>query len=424
MSSTVTPLHPVIVIGAGPVGLAAAAHLMEYGIEPLVLESGSSVGHHVRQWGHVRMFSPWEFNIDPAARRLLDSTGWQAPCEDELPTGNQLARRYLEPLAAHPSLRNRLRLGHRVTAVARRDMDRRRDRDRDISPFLVRVATPAGTVDQLARGVIDASGSWQNPNPLGRNGLRVPGEKDAGEAISRGIPDVLGQERQRFAGGRVLVAGSGHSAFNALQDLTVLKGQEPETRISWLIRRASLDAVFRGGQNDPLSRRRELEDRIRGMAGNRKFELIAGNPVEAIESGSDGIRTRMHRGGERVFDTVIASTGFRPDHDMHSELRLALDPALECPVPLAPLIDPNRHDCGSVPAHGVEELAHPETGFFLAGMKSYGRAPNFLLRTGYEQVRSIAAELSGDPAAARSVQITVPNGRQPCGSGQPTAGTG
>ena len=93
---------------------------------------------------------------------------------------------------------------------------------------------------------------------------------------------------------------------------------------------------------------------------------------------------------------------------MLSELRLDLDPIVESPRALAPLIDPNVHSCGTVPPHGAEELRQPEPGFYIVGMKSYGRAPTFLMLTGYEQVRSVVAELTGDLVAARRVELTLP----------------
>lgn len=104
-------------------------------------------------------------------------------------------------------------------------------------------------------------------------------------------------------------------------------------------------------------------------------------------------------------DHLAAATGFRPQLRMLRELRLELDPAVESPRRLATLIDPESHSCGTVEAHGADVLAHPEEGFFLAGMKSYGRAPTFLLATGYEQVRSIAAHLAGADAAARDLNL-------------------
>jgi hypothetical protein len=113
--------------------------------------------------------------------------------------------------------------------------------------------------------------------------------------------------------------------------------------------------------------------------------------------------------GDKVMvDELIVATGFRPDLDPLRELRINLDPALEYPPVLAPLIDPNVHSCGTVRPHGAAELAHPEPGFYIAGMKAYGRAPTFLLATGHEQVRSIVAELAGDREAARRVELVLP----------------
>lgn len=105
---------------------------------------------------------------------------------------------------------------------------------------------------------------------------------------------------------------------------------------------------------------------------------------------------------------IVVATGFRPDLAPLRELRLALDPVVEAPIALAPLIDPNLHSCGTVPPHGFAELEHPDAGFYIAGMKSYGRAPTFLMATGYEQARSIVAPIAGDLAAARDVRLVLP----------------
>ena len=117
----------------------------------------------------------------------------------------------------------------------------------------------------------------------------------------------------------------------------------------------------------------------------------------------------LRDGSHRIAaDEVIAATGFRPDLTLLGELRLDLDDRVEAARALAPLIDPNVHSCGSVPPHGVDELAHPDAGVYMVGMKSYGRAPTFLLRTGYEQVRSVVAALAGDWEAARQVELELP----------------
>src|SRR5690625_7076814 len=123
-----------------------------------------------------------------------------------------------------------------------------------------------------------------------------------------------------------------------------------------------------------------------------------------MEPVGDGLElTLATRAGERrlVGDAGAGATGFRPGVAMLRELRLDLDPGVEAPSRLAPLIDPEFHSCGTVPAHGADVLAHPEPDFYIAGMKSYGRAPPFLLATGYEQVRSSVAQLARHSAAAR-----------------------
>jgi thioredoxin reductase len=366
---------PVVVIGAGPVGLAAAAHLLERGLEPLVLESGGAVGSAVREWGHIRLFSPWQYDVDAAAGRLLARAGWTRPEGTALPTGAELVEDYLEPLASTDALRGRIVLGARVAAVSRVGLDKTHARDRTQAPFLVRTVVDGEVVDHAARAVIDASGTWSQPNPLGQAGLSAPGEGESAPFLLGPLPDVLGRDRERVAGRRVLVVGSGHSAINTLLALVALADDAPGTRITWAVRGASVS--YGGGDADGLPARGELGAALRG-------------------------------GRRLVVDALAGATGFRPHVAMLRELRLDLDPALEAPSRLAPLIDPEHHSCGTVPAHGAGVLAHPDAGFFIVGMKSYGRAPTFLLATGYEQVRSIAAHLAGDERAARELQLELP----------------
>jgi cation diffusion facilitator CzcD-associated flavoprotein CzcO len=154
------PGLPVVVVGAGPVGLAAAAHLLERGQRPLVLEAGAMVGASVAQWRHVRLFSPWCYDLDAAAARLLEAAGWTRPPAQELPTGQELLDRYLRPLATLPRLAPPIRLGQRVTAIARRGVDKVHTPGREAEPFVVRVRAPDGEETEVqARAVIDASGT-------------------------------------------------------------------------------------------------------------------------------------------------------------------------------------------------------------------------------------------------------------------------
>ncbi|HEY3062635.1 MAG TPA: NAD(P)-binding domain-containing protein [Chloroflexota bacterium] len=396
---------PVAVIGAGPIGLAAAAHLLARGETPVVFEAGAHVGAAICEWGHVRLFSPWRYLVDREATALLDATGWQMPDPDALPRGRELVEGYLEPLAAHPVIAPSLRLNTEVQAISRRAHDKMKDADRAEAPFVIRVRCPDGGEDEiLARAVIDASGTWRTPNPLGASGVPALGEIVATEHISYGIPDVLGAARPRYASKRVLVVGSGHSAFNVLLELAAL----PYTAITWVVRRATTGQLFGGEQNDALPARGALGARARQLVDSGVVRMVSMR-IARIQPTADGLIV-SGEDGEIVgpFDEVIGATGFRPNLEITRELRVGLDPATEAPTALAPLIDPNVHSCGTVPPHGAEELKHPEPNFFTVGMKSYGRAPTFLTLTGYEQVRSVVAALVGDWEAARNLELVLP----------------
>jgi cation diffusion facilitator CzcD-associated flavoprotein CzcO len=232
---------PIAIIGAGPIGLAAAAHLVERKMPFIVFEAGPRVGHSALAWGHVQMFSPWKYAIDPAAARLLEATGWHAPEPDGYPTGRALVEQYLDPLAAHPAIAPSVRLNSRVVAVARAGFDKMKTEGRERAPFQLHIAHDDGDEEIVfARAVIDASGTYTTPNPLGANGLLAAGERALADRIVYGIPDVLGRERARYAGKRVLVAGSGHSAFNAILDLAALAEQVPDTSVTWIVRRGEM----------------------------------------------------------------------------------------------------------------------------------------------------------------------------------------
>ncbi|WP_228973128.1 NAD(P)-binding domain-containing protein [Streptomyces sp. DH12] len=403
---------PVVVIGAGPIGLAAAAHLVDRGIEPLVLEAGAAAGAAVREWSHVRLFSPWAEVVDPAAEKLLAPTGWTRPDPAAHPTGGDWAERYLQPLAE--VLGDRVRLGATVTGVSRAGRDRIVDADREQQPFVVHVAHADGREERvLARAVIDASGTWRTPSPAGGSGLPALGERAAADRVSYRVPD-LGDPavRARYAGRRTAVVGSGASAFTALATLADLARSDAGagTEAVWILRRGISGSTFGGGTADQLPARGALGLAAKDAVDRGHADAVTGFRTGAVERAADGRLVLVAEDGRRLdpVDEVIALTGLRPDLSFLSELRLGLDERLQAPVGLAPLIDPNQHSCGTVRPHGHRELSHPERGVYLVGMKSYGRAPTFLAMTGHEQVRSVAAALAGDLDAADRVELTLP----------------
>ncbi|MFE6905561.1 NAD(P)-binding domain-containing protein [Streptomyces erythrochromogenes] len=411
MSETITEL-PVVVIGAGPAGLAAAAHLLDRDITPLVLEAGPVAGAAVREWAHVRLFSRWGELVDPAAEKLLAPTGWTKPAEDTYPSGGDWAEHYLQPLAN--VLGEQVRYDARVTGVSRTGRDRIVDADRDTQPFVVHYENADGREQRvLARAIIDASGTWSTPSPAGGSGLVALGEKTAADHITYRVPDLKDPAvRARYAGKRTAVIGSGASAFTALAYLADLAKSDDGrgTHATWILRRGISGSTFGGGEADELPARGALGLAAKAAVDGGYADTVTGFRTDTIERTDDGRVALVGEDGRRLdpVDEIIVLTGFRPDLSFLDELRLGLDERLRAPTALAPLIDPNQHSCGTVYPHGVKELSHPEKDVYLVGMKSYGRAPTFLAMTGYEQVRSIAAHLAGDHEAAERVELTLP----------------
>ncbi|MDT0203914.1 FAD-dependent oxidoreductase [Nocardioides sp. AE5] len=406
---------PVIIIGAGPIGLAAAANAAERDMDFLVVEAGGDAGAAVGEWGHVRLFSSWLELIDPAARRLLEATGtWTAPDDSDYPTGSEWREAYLQPLAnlLDSFANGSVHYNTQVTGVSRAGRDLLVDSGRENDPFAVHVHGPEGHQRLLGSAVVDASGTWTSPNPLGADGYPARGEREHADHISYGIPDFTDTAvAARYAGKHVAVAGKGASAQGVLIGLAQLAEQDPATRVSWLLRRPSVGDAFGGGDNDQLEQRGKLGQDAKAAASSGLVTNMTQFRTESVSAQPDGRLTLGSIDGQQVSDVdeIIVVTGFRPDFSFLSEVRLDLDPALGSARFLAELVHPDHHSCGDVPGHGYQELAQPEQGFYVVGMKSYGRAPSFLAMTGFEQIRSVIAALAGDLEAAGRVELVLPD---------------
>lgn len=397
----------VVVIGAGPQGLAAAAHLLERGLEPIVLEQGTGPAFSVAEWGHVRLFSEWPELVDAVSARLLAASGVNAPTAG-YPLGAEWVSDYLAPLAA--ALGDRVRYSARVTGVARAGRDLLVDAGREDAPFVVHVSRADGVEERIgADGVIDASGSWSTPNPAGADGLPALGETAAAAAglVTYRIPTP--DEVAQLAGGHTIVVGNGHSALGAIVALARAVREQPGTRVTWALRRDAIGDTFGGGDADALAARGALGVAARRAVEEGLVELVTGFRTASIRVEEAGVIVTGEDGRSlEPARRVIALTGFRPDLSILSEVRLDLDVRLQAPRLLAAEIDPNVHSCGTVRATGAAELAHPELDLYIVGVKSYGRAPTFLALTGYEQVRSVVAALAGDHEAAQRNELAIP----------------
>jgi hypothetical protein len=207
------------------------------------------------------------------------------------------------------------------------------------------------------------------------------------------------------------VVGAGHSAATAVIELARIAVAHPGTAITWVLRRGVTQATFGGGDADQLPERGALGTRARRAVEDGTVTLVTGFRTERIRREASGRAVLAAEDGRELdpADTVVVLTGFRPDLSFLSEMRLDLDPVLQAPRRIAPGIDPNVHSCGTATPTLARDLAHPEPGLYLVGMKSYGRAPTFLAMTGYEQVRSVVAELAGDHEAAARAELVLPD---------------
>ncbi|WP_408892108.1 NAD(P)-binding domain-containing protein [Paenibacillus taichungensis] len=403
---------PVVIIGAGPIGLAAAAHLIEAGQSFIILEAGTKVGENISQWGHVRLFSPWQYNVDKAAGRLLSKNGWIAPAPDVLPTGHELRDLYLLPLAELPEIQSNLHLKSRVVGISRKNTDKMKTASREKQPFMIYVEEEDETKRYEARAIIDASGTWGHANPVLASGALTPGEQALSNYIFYGIPDVFGVDRERYTDRHVAVVGSGHSALNTLLDLAMLQEINSGMTLTWIMRKDHVEEAYGGEASDQLEARGELGRRIHELVDSGKITVVTPFHIQELKQEGKQITISGEQHGVTQMlahiDEIIVNAGSRPDLSFLRELRLSIDPTTESVATIAPLIDPNVHSCGTVRPHGEKELRHMEQGLYIVGMKSYGRAPTFLMATGYEQVRSVVAFLAGDLDAATKVELDLP----------------
>jgi cation diffusion facilitator CzcD-associated flavoprotein CzcO len=318
--------------------------------------------------------------------------GWDPPEISHIPTGDELASDYLEPLASCPPIKDRLKLRSRVRSVTKLHVDRSAQHERRSLPFELTVETPGKGKTQtfLARAIIDASGVLDTPRPMGVNGLPIDGEASCNGRITYGIPP-LGD--LATIGARVLVLGSGHSA---MQSVVALSMSERQRQIVWALRRDKTCGFLCSASSDRFPARLVLQSEARRRIDSGHVRMLFGAIFTRVSKTTSGIVVTSIDGTREEFDHIVVATGYRPDFAMVRELQTDFDPVYECSAGMRPVLDTAAGCCGAVPPHGEAELRHPETGFYVVGVRSFGRASSFLMLAGYEQVRTIAASLAGD----------------------------
>jgi cation diffusion facilitator CzcD-associated flavoprotein CzcO len=380
----------VAIVGAGPIGIEAALAAAERGWPFAVYEAAPSVAGNVRDWGHVRLFTPWEMNVSERVRAEL---GDAAPGGSDLPTGDELVERVFDPVAA--SLGERVQVGTRVRAIAREGLLKHEEissDERGRRPFRLLVQGPGGEERvEHADVVIDCAGTWGHPNALGDGSIPAPGEDALADRIERRMPDVAADAAE-WAGRRILLTGAGHSAQTAARELAALAREAPGTQVVWSIR--GDDRSFGAIADDPLPARADL---------NRDAAELAAGATDAVDARFGEVTERLGERDGRVVvalrngaldelevDRVLALNGGVGDASLYRQLQVHECYATAAPMKLsAALLAQSGEvagDCLGVPPLGAETLVNPEPGFFILGAKSYGRSSQFLLRMGWQQV--------------------------------------
>jgi thioredoxin reductase len=405
MPKTDTPR--IAVLGAGPVGLEAALYARSLNLPVTMYERGK-VGEYLRRWGHVRLFSPFGMNTTPLGRSAIlgESPQHAFPADGDCTTGREHLAAYLEPLAKCRLLRDAWRTETTVVQVSRDGLlkeDLVGDPRRARHPFrlLLRDAKGHESVAE-ADVVLDCTGTYAWHRWLGSGGIPAPGESAAEPHIAYGLEDILGERKNAYGGKNVLVVGGGYSAATAVCQLAQLAEERSDTWIIWLARCSSTQPIKRI-TNDPLRERDRLAVRANTLAtrGEGNVEFRHQTVIDAVEFGGPdkGFRISGRSQGKKhvwEVDRVIANVGYTPDTDLYRELQVHECYASLGPMGLAAAL--SKHggaDCLQAPAQGANVLRNPEPHFFILGAKSYGRNTNFLLRTGFDQVREVFTAITG-----------------------------
>lgn len=373
----------IAIVGAGPIGLEAALYARFLGYDVVVFERGD-VAQSVRDWGHVRMFTPFGTNRSPLGLAALQAQdeSYEPPPDEALLTGREWVERYLAPLSQTDLLADHLRTRTTVVAIGKEellkgDLPGHPDRGDWSFRLLVRDAKGQERIE-VADAVIDASGVFTRANWLGHGGMPAVGELAWRARIEYRLPDILGADRERYAGRRTLLIGGGHSAATNLVALAELARDAMETEVTWITRRegpAGAGGPIAATADDPLPARAQLARQANALTGDSAagvtwwpatvVERISGRAAAEGRSEFEVELSGRHA-GTFAFDEIIANVGFRPDVALYEELQVTHQQLQDPP-----------------------SLLQPEPNFYVLGAKSFGRQADFLVSLGLTQIRDV-----------------------------------
>jgi len=366
------------VLGSGPIGLEATLYARFLGYDVVVYDRGG-VADSVRRWRHVRMFTPFGMNRSPlglAAIQAHDET-YRQPADDEILTAGEWLDRYLLPLAQTDLIADHLRLHETIVAVGKEEVlktDLPGHEDRGDWSFRVLSRGAGGERIDAFDGVLDCTGVFSTANWLGHGGIPASGEIAHRAAIEYRLPDILGSNRDRYAGKHTLLIGAGSSAATNAIALAALAASQPQTRITWITRRegpAAMGGPIAVQDDDPLPDRAQLARRANEIAASGKLNYWPRTVVERIERAASGgflVELSGEHPGPVAADEIIANVGFRPDLTFCEELQMEGDPPRQFASPRLVQREPNYH---------------------VLGHKSFGRSPAFLFQDGLDQIRDV-----------------------------------
>jgi len=435
--SVTTSNKRVAIVGGGPVGLEAAIYGVCAGFDVHLYERGR-IAENIRQWGYIRLFTDWRRNHSPLAARLLRERNIELAPDDARLSGDEMAE-YVLRLTALPMLRGRVHPQTEVAAISREaclksdfpDSERRAD-----YPFRLLLRGIGGEKLAHADAVLDAGGVYATPNWLGSGGAPCVGEEPLQRRIIYHLPDVENRDRALFANRHTLLVGSGHSAASTLLAICALRSEFPQTRVSWIVRRAvpHHGLPYTIDPNDETKHRQELHQNANGSTSFEEVDFRPRTVVEKIEYTGAKFRvllsTRIAPRGstlpageaeswETSCDTIVGHTGFRAETSLWRELQVPVHPVTGGVAPLSEaLLEQNRRvgvglstgyahkeETESTPASqknkdaridNPELMRLPEPDFYVVGIKSYGRDAGFLLQNGFRQIRDVYKLISGD----------------------------